>query len=129
MTNGTGLSVLGRKPTSPPDQRVSGVTMDGLQAFDCFRLEVGLEVWDRSANQPAGSVGDLGQSCLVLFFEAAEVTEAVGCHHRLRCGPVKQLQQSGAGVERLHPLHQVQALVALRQEGHGVRGSSPTWRR
>ena len=48
-------------------QRVSGVTVDGLQALYCFRLEVGLEVWDRSANQPAGSLGDLGQSSLVLF--------------------------------------------------------------
>ena len=50
--------------------------MDGLQAFYCFRLEVGLEVWDRSANQPGSSLGDLGKSCLVQFFEAAEVTEA-----------------------------------------------------
>ena len=46
-----------------------------------------LEVRDRSANEPAssagdlGSVGDLGQPCLVLFFEAAEVTGAVECHH------------------------------------------------
>ena len=75
--------------------------MDGLQALYCFRPEVGLEVWDRSANQPAGSVGDLGQSCLVLFFEAAEVTEAVECHHRLHRGPVKQLQQRGADAGRL----------------------------
>ena len=82
-------------------QRVSGVTVDGLQALYCFRPEVGLEVWDRSANQPAGSVGDLGQSCLVLFFEAAEVTEAVECHHRLHRGPVKQLQQRGADAGRL----------------------------
>jgi len=42
---------------------------------------------DRSANEPASSVGDLGsvddlgQPCLVLFFEAAEVTGAVECHH------------------------------------------------
>ena len=64
--------------------------MDGLQALYCFRLEVGLEVWDRSANQPAGSLGDLGQSSLVLFFEAAEVTEAVECHHRFHCGLVSK---------------------------------------
>ena len=32
-------------------------------------------------SQPAGSLGDLGQPCRDLFFEAAEVTEAVGCHH------------------------------------------------
>ena len=75
--------------------------MDGLQALYCFRLEVGLEVWDRCSSQTAGSVGDLGQSCIVLFFEAAEVTEAVECHHRLHCGPVKQLQQRGADAERL----------------------------
>ena len=47
------------------------------------------------------SVGDLGQSCLVPFFEAAELTEAVECHHRLHCGPVKQLQQRGADAKRL----------------------------
>ena len=82
-------------------QRVSGVTMDGLQALYCFCLKVGLDVWDRSANQPAGSLGDLGQSSHVLFFEAAEVTEAVECHHRLHCGPVKQLQQRGADAKRL----------------------------
>ena len=66
-------------------QRVSGVTVDGLQALYCFRLEVCQEVWDRSASQLGSSLGDLGQSCLVLFFEAAEVTEAVECHDRLRC--------------------------------------------
>ena len=88
-------------------QRVSGVTLDGLQAFRCFRLKVCLEVRDRSADQPAGILRDLGQPCLVLFFEAAEVTEAVECHHRLHCGPVKQFQQLGAGVEGLEPLHDV----------------------
>ena len=92
-------------------QRVSGVTVDGLQALYCFRPEVCLEVWDRSDNQPAGSLGDLGQSSLVLFFKAAEVTEAVECHHRLHCGLVKQLQQ----------LHEVKPLVALFQEGQGIR--------
>ena len=66
-----------------------------------------LEVWDRSANQPAGSLGDLGQSSLVLFFEAAEVTEAVECHHRLHCGLVKLLQQLRADAERLQLLHEV----------------------
>ena len=75
--------------------------MDGLQALYCFRLEVGLEVWDRCSSQTAGSLGDLGQSCLVPFFEAAVVTEAVECHHRLHCGPVKPLQQRGADAERL----------------------------
>ena len=75
--------------------------MDGLRELYYFRLEVGLEVWDRCASQPAGSLGDLGQSFLVLFFEAAEVTEAVECHHRLHCGPVKQLQQRAADAERL----------------------------
>ena len=43
-------------------QRVSEVTMDGLQALYCFRLQVCLEVWDRSTNQPASCLGDLGQS-------------------------------------------------------------------
>ena len=92
---------------------VSGVTVDGLQALYCFRLEVCLEVWDRSANQPAGSLGDLGQSSLVLFFEAAEVTEAVECHHRLHCGLVKQLLQLRADTARLQLLHEVKPLVAL----------------
>ena len=52
-----------------------------------FRLEVCLEVRDRSSNKPASSVGDLGsvgglgQPCCVLFFEAAEVKGAVECHH------------------------------------------------
>ena len=85
--------------------------MDGLRELYCFRLEVGLEVWDRCANQPAGSLGDVGQFCLVLFFEAAELTEAVECHHRFHCGLVKQLQQ----------LHEVKPLVALFQEGQGIR--------
>ena len=58
-------------------RRVSGVTLDGLQALSYFRLEAFLEVRDRSADQSAGSLGDLGQPCLVLFFEAAEVSEAV----------------------------------------------------
>ena len=40
-----------------------------------------LEVRDRSSNQPSSSVGDLGQPCLDLFFEAAEETEVVECHH------------------------------------------------
>ena len=75
-----------------------------------------LEVLDRSANQPAGSLGDLGQPCLVLFFEAAEVTEAVKCHHRLHCGPVKQFQQLGADVEGLQPLREVQLPVTFLQE-------------
>ena len=66
-------------------QQVSGVMMDGHQMLYCFHLEVCLEVWDRSANQPGSSLGDLGQSCLVLFFETAEVTEAVECHDRLHC--------------------------------------------
>ena len=82
-------------------QRVSKVTMDGLRELYCFLLEVGLGVWDSCAIQSAGNLGDLGQSCIVLFFEAAEVTEAVECHHRLHCGPVKQLQQRGADAERL----------------------------
>ena len=34
-----------------------------------------LVILDRFANQPASSLGDLGQSCLVLFFEAAEKTK------------------------------------------------------
>ena len=102
-------------------QRVSGVMMDGLQALYCFRLDVCLEVWDRSANQPAGSLGDLGPSSLVLFFEAAEVTQAVECHHRLHCGLVKQLQYLRADTERLQLLHEVKRLVALFQEGQGIR--------
>ena len=57
--------------------------VDGHQMLYCFHLEVCLEVWDMSANQPGSSHGDLGQSCLV--FEAAEVTEAVECHDRLHC--------------------------------------------
>ena len=85
---------------------------DGLQALYCFHLEVCLEVWDRSANQPAGSLGDIGHSSLVLFFEAAEITEAVECHHRFHCRLVKQLQQLEADAERLQLLHEVQALVA-----------------
>ena len=60
----------------------SGVTLDGLQALYGFHLEVCLEVRDRSANQPAGSLGDPEQPCLVLLFEAGEVTEAVECHHQ-----------------------------------------------
>ena len=68
------------------------------------------------------SVGDLGQSCLVPFFEAAELTEAVECHHRLHCGPVKQLQQRGADAGGLQLLHEVKPLVALFQEGQGIRG-------
>ena len=95
--------------------------MDGLQALYCFRLEVCLEVWDRSANKPAGSLGDLGQSSLVLSFEAAEVTEAVECHHRIHCGLVKQLQKLGADAERLQLLHEVKPLVALFQEGQVIR--------
>ena len=102
-------------------QRVSGVTEDGLQALYCFRLEVCLEVWDSSANQPAGSLGDLGQSGLVLFFETAEVTEAVECRHRLHCDLVKQLQQLRADAERLQLLHEVKPLVALFQVGQGIR--------
>ena len=82
-------------------QRVSKVTMDGLWELYCSRLEVGLEVWNRCSSQTACSLGDVGQSFLVLFFEAAEVTEAVECHHRLHCGPVKQLQQREADAERL----------------------------
>ena len=102
-------------------QQASGVTVDGLQALYCFHLEVCLEVWDRSANQPAGSLGDLRQSSFVLFFEAAEVTEAVECHHRFNCGLVKQLQQLRADAERLQLLHEVKPLVALFQEGQGIR--------
>ena len=66
--------------------------------------------------------GDVGRPCLVLFFEAVEVTWAVECHHRLHCGPVKQLQELGADAERLKPLREVQPLVALLREGQGVQG-------
>ena len=51
-----------------------GVTPNGLQAFDCFRLEACLGVRERPANEPASSVGDLGQPCLVLFFELLKGT-------------------------------------------------------
>ena len=50
------------------------------------------------------------------------MTQAVECHHRLHCGPVKQLQQPGADAERLKPLREVQLLVALLREGQGVQG-------
>ena len=81
-----------------------------------------LEVWDRYANQPASSLGDLGQSCLVLFFEAANVTKAVECHHRLHCGPIQQLQQLGADAERLQLLYEAKPLVALFEDGQGLWG-------
>lgn len=46
-------------------QQVRGVTLGVLRAFDCFCFEVCLEVQDRSANPPAGSLGNLEQPCHV----------------------------------------------------------------
>ena len=56
---------------------MQGVTVNGLQALYCFRLEVGLEVWDRPANQPASCLGDLGQPCL-------DPTRAIVARHALK---------------------------------------------
>ena len=78
-----------------------------------------MEVRDRSVSQSAGCLGDLGQPCPVLFFEAGEVTEAVEFHHR---GPVKEFQQLGTDAKRFQLLHEVMALVTLRPEGQDVRG-------
>ena len=107
-------------------KRVSRVTLNGPQALYCFRLEVCLKVHGGSANQPAGSLGDLGQPRHVVFFEAAKLAEAVECHHELHYGCVKQFQKVGADVEGLRPLREVQPLVTLRQEG---QETSPAWSR